>query len=228
MRRACHSLCTCCSVWHMLDDGIVGVCAAARASAVFADPPLLRVCRFTGLQLCSDCDTMASYVKNEGAQTLTSHARNNCPGHGSLNKYWPCRIMVMPSHIAPAAELVSDCRRCCTRGKSMAAQKYRSAVLEAFLERLSAFPHIEGFVNREAAKYKPALKVPTFTSCTYVDTFIRAVPQQWALQHFCKCCTLLQPPELRSPHCVTGAESVWWGAAACAQDCRGGQRGGAN
>lgn len=76
---------------------------------------------FTGLQLCADCELLASYVKD--------------------------------------AELVADCQRCCTAGKSAVTQRYVSAVLEAYLDRIDGFPHIETFVRDKAAAFSPAVKV---------------------------------------------------------------------
>lgn len=95
-------------------------CIAAQLCGA-AESEECRSLGFTGLQLCSDCDTLASYVKDD--------------------------------------ELAADCQRCCTRGKDTTAQKYTSAVLHVWLDRISVFPHIEGFVNNEAHKFAPALEI---------------------------------------------------------------------
>lgn len=76
---------------------------------------------FTGLQLCSDCDIMATYVKDEG--------------------------------------LVADCQQCCVRGKEGGDTKFSAAVLEADLNHIRAFPHIDGFVKTHASRYHPGLRI---------------------------------------------------------------------
>lgn len=53
---ACSALCT------------LFILAKQLASA--AESEECRALGFTGLQLCSDCDTLASYVKDEGALPL--------------------------------------------------------------------------------------------------------------------------------------------------------------
>jgi len=75
---------------------------------------------FTGLQLCSDCDALATYVSD--------------------------------------AELVEDCRKCCTADLRPTARKYTSALLEAYLERIGAYPHVEEFIKKKADQH-PGLKV---------------------------------------------------------------------
>lgn len=113
---------------------------------------------FTGSQLCSDCDTLASYVKDDGAQMLSGRpeiklaalegpswpcsrrASHRFAGHCTYFDACQCREaasnFMCHSPTAPCAELVSDCRRCCVRGKEPAAQKYSHALLYVWLDRL--------------------------------------------------------------------------------------------
>lgn len=91
------------------------------ACSYTAETPECRSMGFTGFQLCSDCDTMANYVKDKG--------------------------------------LVADCHQCCVRGKEGGDTKFSAAVLEADLNQIRAFPHIDGFVKHKAHRYLPRLRI---------------------------------------------------------------------
>lgn len=55
--------------------------------------------------------------------------------------------------------LVAECRQCCIRGKVGGDTKFSAAVLEADLNQVGAFPHIDGFLKKHADRYRPGLRI---------------------------------------------------------------------
>ncbi|KAK9932287.1 hypothetical protein M0R45_019530 [Rubus argutus] len=81
---------------------------------------------FTGLALCSDCNSLAEYVKDQ--------------------------VLI--------AELVSDCKKCCTEDSndSMTKITYSGAILEVCMRKLVFYPEIVGFIEEEKDRF-PSVKV---------------------------------------------------------------------
>jgi hypothetical protein len=57
------------------------------------------------------------------------------------------------------SELVAECRRCCAPDAAKKAAFYQTAVLEVCPQSITAFPHIEEFVNKKAADFSEGLTV---------------------------------------------------------------------
>ncbi|KAM1037110.1 hypothetical protein FF1_032015 [Malus domestica] len=90
---------------------------------------------FTGLALCSDCNSLAEYVKDQDAKMLTE-------------------VLVL------TAELVSNCMKCCTEDSDDSTTKitYSGAILEVCMRKLVFYPEIVGFIEEEKDRF-PSVKV---------------------------------------------------------------------
>ncbi|KAG6509430.1 hypothetical protein ZIOFF_027420 [Zingiber officinale] len=88
---------------------------------------------FTGLALCSDCNTLAEYVKDE-AEILSAL-------FGKL-------------------ELVSDCRKCCSEDSDDSISKvtFSGAILEVCMRKLVFYPEVVSFIEEEKDKF-PYVKI---------------------------------------------------------------------
>ncbi|KAA0039920.1 15 kDa selenoprotein [Cucumis melo var. makuwa] len=94
---------------------------------------------FTGLALCSDCHTLAEYIKDQG---------------DAFNS------------VIRSAELVADCLKCCAEDSDDATSKitYSGAVLEVCMRKLVFYPEIVGFIEEDKDQF-PSVKVQyTFNS----------------------------------------------------------------
>ncbi|MBA0865886.1 hypothetical protein Goshw_016230 [Gossypium schwendimanii] len=102
---------------------------------------------FTGLALCSDCNTFSEYVKDKGIR-----------GFECIGAHYPLIYAIYG--LRGAMELISDCLKCCTEDSDDSTSKitYSGAILEVCMRKLVFYPEIVGFIEEEKDKF-PTVKV---------------------------------------------------------------------
>lgn len=106
------------------------------------------------MQLCA---LVVLALAASSAQADTQLSATECQKLG-FSKETTCSDCTLMEEYVKDAELVADCKKCCT-AEQKAAKKYTHARLEVCPYRLNGLPHIQAFLDKSAAAFKPALKV---------------------------------------------------------------------
>ncbi|KAG5530489.1 hypothetical protein RHGRI_025441 [Rhododendron griersonianum] len=130
---------------------------------------------FTGLALCSDCNTFAEYVKN---QELVSDCLKCCSedSDDSMSKVWvvvdwiradplkPTYFLMLVVETETSLNSISYCFLCTDTMELLHLTEvhlqitYSGAVLEVCMRKLVFYPEIVGFIEEEKEKF-PSVKV---------------------------------------------------------------------
>ncbi|RWW31200.1 hypothetical protein GW17_00004186 [Ensete ventricosum] len=107
---------------------------------------------FTGLALCSDCNTLGEYVKDKG--TSSSSRLGPYLFSLSLSLSPPIRTRAADS------QLVSDCRKCCSEDSDDSSSevhvwltlkrlqvRFSGAILEVCMRKLMFYPEVAAFIE---------------------------------------------------------------------------------